>query len=127
MFSEPEVKYLGEQPLARIATVSNIGRPNVPPVGFEFDGEYFYVGSVTQEILRSTPKYKNMKGGSKWVALTIDDLESVDPWKPRGIRINGTAEVVDRDGQFGNGEYIRITPKAWWSWGIPIVKKKKKV
>jgi pyridoxamine 5'-phosphate oxidase family protein len=96
----------------------------VAPVGFEFDGEYFYVGSVTQEILRSTPKYNNVKGGNKWVALTIDDLESIDPWKPRGIRINGTAEIVNREGQFGNGEYIRIMPKAWWSWGIPSLKAK---
>jgi pyridoxamine 5'-phosphate oxidase family protein len=122
MFSDAEVKYLKSQPLARIATVSQTGRPNVVPVEFEFDGTYFYVGSVKQEILRSTPKYKNVKAGNKRVALTIDDLESVDPWKPRGIRINGTADLVERDGEFGKGEYIRITPTVSWSWGIPDAK-----
>ncbi len=122
MFSEPEVNYLRQQPLARIATVSKAGRPNVAPVGFEFDGEHFYVGSIRQEILHSTPRYKNVKAGNKWVAMTIDDLASIDPWKPRGIRVNGTADIVEREGQFGKGEYIRITPRSWWSWGLPDAK-----
>ncbi len=125
VFSEPETKYLKAQLLARIATVSKSGRPNVAPVGFEFDGHYFYVGSHSQDILHNTPKYKNVKSGNTWVALTIDDLESVNPWKPRGIRVNGIAEIVERKGQFGKGEYLRITPKVSWSWGVKGLKLKK--
>ena len=52
-------------------------------MGFDFDGEYFYVGGMN--ILKSR-KYKNVLKNDK-VALVIDDLKSVDPWDPRGIRI----------------------------------------
>ena len=43
-FTEDEVAYLKSQPLARLATVDADGQPDVVPVGFEFDGTYFYVG-----------------------------------------------------------------------------------
>src|SRR5437870_13406323 len=45
-------------------------------------------------------------------------MESIDPWKPRGIKIEGTAEVVDHKGMFGPGKYLKFTPKVSWSWGI---------
>src|SRR2546421_13089392 len=84
VFSEAETQYLKSQRLARIATVSSKGQPDVVPVGFEFDGKYFWVGSHSQEIFHRTLKYHNVKNGNRLVALTIDDLESIDPWKPRG-------------------------------------------
>ncbi|TMI66634.1 PPOX class F420-dependent oxidoreductase [Candidatus Bathyarchaeota archaeon] len=118
MFSEAETQYLKSQRLARIATVSTKGQPDVVPVGFEFDGKYFWVGSHTQEIFHRTLKYHNVKNGNKLVALTIDDLESIDPWKPRVIKVYGTAEVLDHQGRFGPGKYLRVTPKISWSFGI---------
>lgn len=118
MFNKEELGYLKSQFLARVATASRNGRPNVAPVGFEFDGKYFYIGSIKQDILRSTPRYLNIKSGNRRVALVIDDLVSVDPWKPRGIRVNGVGEIVDHVGEFGKGEYIRIKPTLSWSWGL---------
>ena len=118
MFNKEEAKYLKSQLLARVATATAKGKPNVAPVGFEFDGEYFYIGSIKQKILRSTPRYLNIKNGNSQVALVIDDLVSVDPWKVRGIRVNGVADIVTHEGGFGRGEYIRIRPKVSWSWGI---------
>jgi pyridoxamine 5'-phosphate oxidase family protein len=118
MFSKEELGYLKSQLIARVATTSPKGKPNVAPVGFEFDGKYFYIGSVKQKILHSTPRYKNIKNGSKRVAIVIDDLVSVEPWKVRGIRLNGEADIVARNGEFGKGEYIRIKPKLTWSWGF---------
>ena len=118
MFNKAELKYIESQLLMRVATATPKGKPNVAPVGFEFDGEYFYIGSVKQEILRSTPRYLNIKKGNKRVALVIDDLVSVEPGKVRGVRVNGVADMVTRKGQFGKGEYIRIKPKVSWSWGI---------
>src|SRR6202007_2132965 len=118
MFSEPEVRYLKSQRLARIATVSSKGQPDVVPVGFEFDGKYFWVGSHSQDIFHRTLKYHNVKNGNKLVALTIDDLESIDPWKPRAIKVFGSAEVVVHQGRFGPGKYLRITPKTSWGVGI---------
>jgi pyridoxamine 5'-phosphate oxidase family protein len=118
MFNKAESKYLKSQYLVRIATATPAGKPNVAPVGFEFDGKYFYTGSVKQEILKSTPRYRNVKNGNKKVALVVDDLISVDPWTPRGIRVNGIADIVVRKGEFGEGEYIRVKPKLTWSWGL---------
>ena len=134
IFSQKEVEYIKSQRLARIATAAqSIAsskeeqqgedrsiQPDVVPVGFDFDGEYFYVGGMN--ILKST-KYKNVLKNNK-VAIIIDDLKSVDPWDPRGIRIYGTADVVTRQGGYmegtdhPNSSYIRVKPDKKWSWGI---------
>ena len=117
-YSEPEIQYLKSQRLARIATATRQGKPDVSPVAFEFDGRHFFIGSHSQDIFLSTRKYKNVRDGNKEVALVIDDLESVQPWKPRGMKINGTAEIVEHNGMFGLGKYLQITPTVSWSWGI---------
>jgi len=114
MFSEKEIAYIKSQRLARIATVSKDLQPDVAPVGFDFDGEYFYVGGL---MLSKTRKYKNVQGNPK-VALVIDDMESVDPWRPRGIRIYGMADITTRKGYVGSASYVRIRPEAKWSWGV---------
>ena len=118
IYSETETQYLKSQRLARIASVSSRGKPDVSPVAFEFSRNYFFVGSHSQEIFLSTRKYKNVREGNKQVALVIDDLESVQPWKPRGIKLNGIAEIVEHNGMFGPGKYLQITPTTSWSWGI---------
>lgn len=115
MFTEKEIDYFKLQRLARLATVAPDGQPDVAPVGYEFDGQYFYVAGRNPD---NTRKYRNLRQGNHKVALVMDDLESVQPWRPRGIRIYGTAEFVERDGQFGHKTYMRITPNTSWSWGI---------
>ncbi len=129
MFSEKEVAYIKSQRLARIATVSNTQQPDVAPVSCEFDGEYFYVGGRNNP---ATMKYRNVDRGHIKVALVFDDWESLTPWKPRSLKIHGTAAIVKRTGQLGEGEYLRITPLVKWSMGIdepafqngqPVIKK----
>jgi len=115
VFTEPEIAYLKSQRLARLATVAPDGQPDAAPVGFEFDGTAFYVGGYD---VTHTRKYQNVQAGHDRVALVIDDLQSVNPWQPRAIRIYGTAELVEREGMVGRGSYIRITPQVSWSWGI---------
>jgi pyridoxamine 5'-phosphate oxidase family protein len=126
MFSEKEVEYLKSQRLARISTVSREDlQPDVSPVGFDFDGEYFYIGGIN---LSKTRKYKNVLKNSK-VALVIDDLETVNPWAPRAVRVYGTADIVSRQGGYMDRahsssssssppSYIRIRPLQKWSWGV---------
>ena len=124
ILSQNEIDYLNTQRIARIATVSIISdrpiQPDIVPVGFDFDGEYIYVSGMN--ILKST-KYKNILKNRN-VAVVIDDLKTVDPWDPRGIRIYGDADVVTRRGGYmdpsGHSEhtYIRIRPIKKWSWGI---------
>jgi pyridoxamine 5'-phosphate oxidase family protein len=114
-FTEEETAYLRSQPLARIATVSPDEQPDAAPVAFEFDGTYLYVGGVHPA---NTRKFRNVRAGHEKVALVIDDLVSTDPWTPRFLRIYGTAELIERDGQFGPGPYMRITPTVSWSWNL---------
>ena len=123
MLSQAEVDYLKTQRLARVASASKKGVPEVSPVGFEFDGKYFWVGSHSQEIFPNTRRYKNITSGNARVSIVVDDLVSVDPWKPRGIKVSGTAEVMEHNGIFGKGKYIRIAPKVSISWGIEPSKK----
>jgi len=118
MFSEAETNYLKTQKLARIATASVTGTPEVSPVGFEFDGKHFWIGSHSQEIFFRTRRYRNITDGNRRVSIVIDDLVSVTPWRPRGIKVSGAAEVMEHDGIFGPGSYFRITPRVTVSWGI---------
>jgi pyridoxamine 5'-phosphate oxidase family protein len=104
--------------LARIATVSSKGQPDVVPVVFEFDGKYFWVGSHGERAR----KHKNVLNGNKLIALTIDDVESFNPWKGRAVRVYGTAEIVDHRGLLGQGKYLRVTPKTSWSFGMEGLK-----
>jgi pyridoxamine 5'-phosphate oxidase family protein len=115
MFSVQERAFLQSQPLARIGTVATDGQPTVDAVGFEFDGARFYIGG---HGLRATRKYKNVVAGNTKVSLIIDDLKSLQPWQPRGIKVHGIAEVVERNGHLGPGSYLAITPKVSWSWGV---------
>jgi len=115
MFSEQERAFLQAQPLARIATVATDGQPTVDVVGFEFDGARFYIGGHS---VQATRKYKNVVAGNTKVSLVIDDLKSLQPWQPRGIRVHGIAEVAQRNGHLGAGSYLVITPEVSWSWGI---------
>lgn len=125
LFSEAESNYLKSQRLARVATASKSGVPEVSPVAFEFDGKYFWIGSHSKEIFNTTRRYKNIKNENKRVHLVIDDLESIDPWKLRTIKVSGVAEIMEHEGMFGKAQYIRITPKITASWGIEPQKKGK--
>ena len=125
MFSRAEQDYLKTQRLARVASASSKGTPEVSPVGFEFDGKYFWVGSHSQDIFFKTRRYKNITSGNSRIALVVDDLASVDPWRPRGVKVSGKAEIMDHDGMFGPGKYLRITPSVTASWGIEPSKERK--
>lgn len=115
MFFEQEVEFIRSQHLARLATVSEDMQPDVAPVGFEFDGHDFYIGGHN---LAASRKFKNIAAGNERVALVLDDLRTVDPWDPRGLRVYGTAEIIERPGMFGQGVYFRIVPEVSWSWNI---------
>jgi pyridoxamine 5'-phosphate oxidase family protein len=123
VLSKLETEYLKTQRLARIASVSPKGQPEVSPVGFEWDGKNFYIGTHDPSFFPMTQRYKNIDRGNTRVSLVVDDLESVDPWKVRGVKVLGTAEVVEHQGMFGKGKYIRVTPRVSVSWGIEPAKK----
>lgn len=115
-FTSEEVAYLRSQTLGRLSTVSEDGQPDVVPVGYDFDGTYIYVGGHGDTV--KTRKVRNVLQGNAKIALVVDDLASISPYAPRFLRIYGTAEVVERDGGFGQGTYLRITPTISWSWNL---------
>ena len=114
-FTDEEVAYLQSQRLARVATVDPDGQPDVVPVGYEYNGTHLYIGGLDPE---KTRKYRNVQAGNTKVAVVIDDLVSAQPWTPRYLRIYGTADLVERAGQFGPAKYMRITPTISWSFNL---------
>ncbi len=117
-FTSEELAYLQSQPLARLATHSSDGQPDVVPVGFEFDGTRFWVGGTGPSVL-TTRKFRNVTAGNEEVALVVDDLVSFEPFVARGIRVYGRAgQPVEREGFAGPGSYFPITPVVSWSWNM---------
>jgi pyridoxamine 5'-phosphate oxidase family protein len=116
-FTDEEVAYLRSQPLARLATVSEQGQPDVVPVGYDFDGTYIYVSGRGDPA--KTRKFRNVLAGRRKVSLVVDDLVSFDPFIARAIRVYGIADdPVERVGLVGPGIYCRITPTISWAWNM---------
>jgi pyridoxamine 5'-phosphate oxidase family protein len=67
--------------------------------------------------VQNTLKYKNALTNPR-AAIVFDDLQSTDPWTPRGIKVRGAADIVERQGRLGTKPYIRIKPEIKWTWGI---------
>ena len=117
-FTDEEIAYLQSQPLARVATLSPDGQPDVVPLAFEYDGVHLWIGGVGEAVL-NTKKFRNIGSGQLEVALVIDDMPSFEPFVARGIRIYGIAErPIERVGLVGPGIYSRITPTVSWSWNL---------
>jgi len=109
-FTDEEAEYIGQSKLARLATSSVENQPHVVPIAFEFDGQNFYFSGWN---LEESLKFRNIQGNQK-VALVIDDLATVRPWRPRGIEIRGRAKVEENE----NGVYVKLTPERKVSWGL---------
>ncbi len=114
LFTKDEIAYLKSQRLGRIGTASKSGRPDVAAVSYDTDGEYIYVSG---RDLVNTLKYKNVVENPR-ASFVVDDLKSVNPWSPRQIKIQGTADIVKHTGYMGPGSYIRIKPVLKRSWNL---------
>ena len=112
-FSETELAYLqGERRLARIATVGRDGTPHVVPVGmWSYNPEHDTI-DVTGRDFDRTKKFRDVAATGR-AAIVIDDVASVDPWRPRAVEVRGSAEAI-REPQ----PLIRIHPERIVSWGI---------
>jgi pyridoxamine 5'-phosphate oxidase family protein len=120
VFSNQELEYLRAQRLGRIATVGPNGQPHVVPVGFRYnlDEDTIDVGG---HDFAKRKKFRDVQKNPR-VAIVIDDIVSVNPWRVRGIEIRGEAEILMNGGKvIGRGfdsELFRIKPKRIVSWGI---------
>ena len=109
-FTDSELAYLQSQPLMRFASASPTGRPDVATVAFSIDGDDIVTSGFD---ISKTVRYRNIQSNPV-AAVVIDDLASVDPWAPRGIKARGPVRVEED----GEGQRFRITPEVIWSWGI---------
>src|ERR1039458_2537360 len=96
-FTEPEIDFLNEQRLARIATASASGQPDVSPVGFGLDHDEIVSGGLD---ITKTVRYKNLLENPR-ATIVVDDLASVDPWTPRGVKVRGSAQIESHEGEIG--------------------------
>jgi pyridoxamine 5'-phosphate oxidase family protein len=109
-FTLAERLYLQSQPLMRFASASLNGRPDVAPVVFEIDGDDILTAGFD---ITHTVRYRNIQSNPR-VSVVVDDLASVDPWSPRGIKIIGTAVIEEDKGS----PRFRISPSVIISWAI---------
>lgn len=115
-FTELELAYLRSQPLGRLATVASDGQPDNAAVGFRVQADGTII--VSGMDVAGSRKGRNVWAGNRRVALIVDDLASVEPWRPRGIRIYGRAELVGASGDPPHGGSLLIVAETSWSWGI---------
>ena len=114
-FTEAELAYLNEgRRLAHIATVGRDGTPHVVPTGWTYNAHTNTI-DVSGRDLAHTKKFSDIDTSQR-AAIVIDDLASVQPWRPRAIEIRGRAEALREPATL-----IRIHPEHISSWGLEAV------
>jgi len=112
VFTPEELEYLHTgRKLARVATVGRDGTPHVVPVGWTHNTETDTIDIGGRQFAQ-TKKYRDVTATGR-AAVVIDDLASVDPWRPRAVEIRGRAEAIA-----GPEPIIRIHPERVVSWGL---------
>ena len=79
----PELEYLAGQPLGRLATLAPDGAPQTRPVGFRYNGDLDTI-DIGGRDLGASRKYRNVAADPR-VSFVVDNLASIDPWRPRGV------------------------------------------
>jgi pyridoxamine 5'-phosphate oxidase family protein len=112
VFNETELQYLtGGRQLGRIATVGADGTPHVVPVGWIYNAASETIDVGGRE-LEATKKFRDVARTGR-ASIVIDDLESTDPWRPRGVEVRGRGEAIELPTPL-----IRIHPERIVSWGL---------
>lgn len=124
-FTETELEYLASQLLGRVATAQPNGTLQVSPVGFRYNPGTETIDIAGHGMARSR-KFRNVAANGQ-VAFVVDDLASVQPWRPRLLEIRGHAEAIAEptDSAWGDGSsmgfdgaIIRIHPERIISFGL---------
>jgi pyridoxamine 5'-phosphate oxidase family protein len=112
VFTDIELEYLtGGRRLGRLASVGADGTPHVVPVGWIYNAARDSIDIGGHE-LEQTKKFRDVARSGR-ASIVIDDLESTDPWRPRGIEVRGRGEAIELPTPL-----IRIYPERIVSWGL---------
>jgi pyridoxamine 5'-phosphate oxidase family protein len=112
VFTEVELAYLtGGRRLGRLATVGADGTPHVVPVSWIYNAARDTIDIGGYELER-TKKFRDVARSGR-AAIVIDDLQSTDPWRARGIEVRGRGEAIALPTPL-----IRICPQRIVSWGL---------
>src|SRR3954451_1171616 len=112
VFRAAELEYLsGGLQLGRIATIGADGTPHVVPGGWIYNAARDAI-DVGGRDLQRTKKFRDVTGTGR-AHIVIDDLESTDPWRPRGVEIRGRGEAIPL-----TTPLIRIHPERIVTWGL---------
>jgi PPOX class F420-dependent enzyme/OxyR family protein len=116
-FSDAELNYLnGERRLGRLATADAAGLPHVVPVGMWRYNRLLGTIDITGAEFAASRKFRNVQENPK-AAFVVDDLASIDPWRPRFVMIRGRAEAIDGTSE-GGRPLVRIFTDTIVSWGL---------
>jgi pyridoxamine 5'-phosphate oxidase family protein len=120
VFTPNEIAYLQSQRLARLATASPAGEPHVVPLSFRYNPDEDTI-DVGGHNFTQRKKYRDVQGNRR-VAIVVDDLASIDPWRPRMLEVRGEADILSTGGEaIGQGfdpHIFRIRPRRIISIGI---------
>jgi pyridoxamine 5'-phosphate oxidase family protein len=121
VFADSEIAYLRGQRLGRLATANGSGLPHVVPTSFNVDAVEGVI-EIGGHDIGGPRRYRANIAVNPQAAFVVDDLASVDPWRPRGIEVIGRAEIKSTGGErLGPGfgaTWVRITPTRIRTWGI---------
>ncbi|WP_181783723.1 PPOX class F420-dependent oxidoreductase [Pseudonocardia pini] len=92
VFTSAELEFLRTARIARLATLSPSGSPQVKPVGFVVDPATGAI-DVPGVDNPSTQKWRNV-GRDGRVALVVDDSGAGAVWSPRVLEVRGRAELL---------------------------------
>src|ERR671921_1897213 len=120
VFTDEEIEYRTSQLLGRLATGGPDGQPHVVAVGFRYNAELDTIDIGGHDFARRK-KYQDVQRNPR-VALLVDDLASVNPWRVRGIEVRGEGEGLTRGGgglcpRFAP-EMFRLRARRIVSWGV---------
>lgn len=123
-----QINYLESQLIGRIATAGADGRARVVPTTFNYNYELGAIDLGGHHVL-TTKRFTDVEE-TAWAALVVDDLVSIDPWRPRMLEIRGHAEALPTGGtglgrvveagikpNFGDA-FIRLWPERIHSIGL---------
>jgi pyridoxamine 5'-phosphate oxidase family protein len=119
-FTPGEIAYLQSQRLGRIATSAS-GQPHVVPVTFRYNPAEDAIEIGGHGGFAKRKKYRDVQQNPR-VAFVVDDIESFEPWKVRGMENRGEVEILATGGTailpHMDPEMFRLRPRRIVSWGI---------